>query len=59
MTDATKTSDTQKNSGLRIPGFAQLQRLGKSLMLPIAVLPGRASCCAWASPTSWAASRLR
>jgi N-acetylglucosamine PTS system EIICBA or EIICB component len=26
-------------SGLRIPGFAQLQRLGKSLMLPIAVLP--------------------
>ena len=39
MTDATKTSDTQKNSGLRIPGFAQLQRLGKSLMLPIAVLP--------------------
>lgn len=27
------------SSGLRIPGFAQLQRLGKSLMLPIAVLP--------------------
>lgn len=26
-------------SGLRIPGFAQLQRLGKSLMLPIALLP--------------------
>ena len=25
--------------GLRIPGFAQLQRLGKSLMLPIALLP--------------------
>ncbi|MCG7595500.1 PTS transporter subunit EIIC [Mycobacterium sp. PSTR-4-N] len=24
---------------MRIPGFAQLQRLGKSLMLPIAVLP--------------------
>jgi PTS system N-acetylglucosamine-specific IIC component len=25
--------------GLRVPGFAQLQRLGKSLMLPIALLP--------------------
>ncbi|MDF1488562.1 PTS transporter subunit IIABC [Tessaracoccus caeni] len=31
--------DTKKSSGLRIPGFAQLQRLGKSLMLPIALLP--------------------
>jgi PTS system N-acetylglucosamine-specific IIC component len=30
---------TKKTSGLRIPGFAQLQRLGKSLMLPIALLP--------------------
>lgn len=29
----------QTKSGMRIPGFAQLQRLGKSLMLPIAVLP--------------------
>jgi PTS system N-acetylglucosamine-specific IIC component len=29
----------EKRSGLRIPGFAQLQRLGKSLMLPIALLP--------------------
>ena len=29
----------QKKSGLRFPAFAQLQRLGKSLMLPIAVLP--------------------
>ena len=28
-----------KRGGLRIPGFAQLQRLGKSLMLPIALLP--------------------
>jgi N-acetylglucosamine PTS system EIICBA or EIICB component len=39
MTDATKASGAQQKSGLRIPGFAQLQRLGKSLMLPIAVLP--------------------
>ena len=39
MTDATKTDGPQKKSGLRIPGFALLQRLGKSLMLPIAVLP--------------------
>ena len=31
--------DSKKSSGLRIPGFAQLQRLGKSLMLPIALLP--------------------
>ncbi len=32
-------SGAKKKSGLRIPGFAQLQRLGKSLMLPIALLP--------------------
>ncbi|KRD14141.1 PTS glucose transporter subunit IIBC [Mycobacterium sp. Root265] len=30
---------TKSQSSRRIPGFAQLQRLGKSLMLPIAVLP--------------------
>jgi N-acetylglucosamine PTS system EIICBA or EIICB component len=35
MTSATES----RKPGLRIPGFAQLQRLGKSLMLPIAVLP--------------------
>ena len=35
----TKASGAQRKSGLNIPGFAQLQRLGKSLMLPIAVLP--------------------
>ena len=29
----------RRRTGLRIPGFAQLQRLGKSLMLPIALLP--------------------
>ena len=39
MTDATKASGAQAKSGMKIPGFAQLQRLGKSLMLPIAVLP--------------------
>ena len=39
MSDATKASGAQPKSGRRIPGFAQLQRLGKSLMLPIAVLP--------------------
>ena len=39
MSDTTKAQATQAKSGLRIPGFAQLQRLGKSLMLPIAVLP--------------------
>jgi PTS system N-acetylglucosamine-specific IIC component len=39
MSDTAKASGTQQKSGLRIPGFAQLQRLGKSLMLPIAVLP--------------------
>ncbi|GAA4631980.1 PTS transporter subunit EIIC [Mycolicibacterium sediminis] len=39
MSGTAKTSETQKKSGMRIPGFAQLQRLGKSLMLPIAVLP--------------------
>jgi N-acetylglucosamine PTS system EIICBA or EIICB component len=35
----TSASTAPARSGLRIPGFAQLQRLGKSLMLPIAVLP--------------------
>ena len=39
MSEATKNAGAQRKSGLRIPGFAQLQRLGKSLMLPIAVLP--------------------
>ncbi|MGW0157873.1 PTS transporter subunit EIIC [Mycobacterium sp. NPDC003323] len=33
------TGSTKPQSSRRIPGFAQLQRLGKSLMLPIAVLP--------------------
>lgn len=35
----SQSSTGKKRSGLRIPGFAQLQRLGKSLMLPIALLP--------------------
>ena len=39
MNDTTKPQGKSAKSGLRIPGFAQLQRLGKSLMLPIAVLP--------------------
>jgi PTS system N-acetylglucosamine-specific IIC component len=34
----SSTTTTSKRS-VRIPGFAQLQRLGKSLMLPIALLP--------------------
>ncbi|MFT3971514.1 MAG: glucose PTS transporter subunit IIA [Micropruina sp.] len=37
MSTAAGASTTK--SGPRIPGFAQLQRLGKSLMLPIALLP--------------------
>lgn len=39
MSSTTKPEEPPKKSGMRIPGFAQLQRLGKSLMLPIAVLP--------------------
>ena len=39
MSEVTKASGAQTKSGFNIPGFAQLQRLGKSLMLPIAVLP--------------------
>ena len=39
MSDTAKAAAAPKKSGMRIPGFAQLQRLGKSLMLPIAVLP--------------------
>ncbi|WP_441960302.1 PTS transporter subunit EIIC [Mycolicibacterium houstonense] len=39
MSGTTKPQGAQAKSGMNIPGFAQLQRLGKSLMLPIAVLP--------------------
>jgi PTS system N-acetylglucosamine-specific IIC component len=39
MNGTAKIAGAQEKSDLRIPGFAQLQRLGKSLMLPIAVLP--------------------
>ncbi|MGP9722894.1 glucose PTS transporter subunit IIA [Corynebacterium sp. AOP40-9SA-29] len=41
LTPRPPTGETpaEKRGGLRIPGFAQLQRLGKSLMLPIALLP--------------------
>jgi N-acetylglucosamine PTS system EIICBA or EIICB component len=39
MNDAPKPEGAATKTSLRIPGFAQLQRLGKSLMLPIAVLP--------------------
>ncbi|SDZ97333.1 MULTISPECIES: PTS transporter subunit EIIC [unclassified Mycobacterium] len=39
MNGTAKIAGAQEKSELRIPGFAQLQRLGKSLMLPIAVLP--------------------
>jgi PTS system N-acetylglucosamine-specific IIC component len=39
MSTAAPAKTPTKDSGPRIPGFAQLQRLGKSLMLPIALLP--------------------
>ena len=39
MSTASATATPAKKAGPRIPGFAQLQRLGKSLMLPIALLP--------------------
>lgn len=39
MNSTPKIAGAQEKSGVRVPGFAQLQRLGKSLMLPIAVLP--------------------
>ena len=39
MSDAAKPQGAAAKSGRQFPGFAQLQRLGKSLMLPIAVLP--------------------
>jgi len=39
MSNTTKPQGARDKSDLRITGFAQLQRLGKSLMLPIAVLP--------------------
>lgn len=37
--DTPPDTTTKKRKGLSIPGFGQLQRLGKSLMLPIALLP--------------------
>ncbi|OBG85786.1 PTS glucose transporter subunit IIBC [Mycobacterium sp. E802] len=39
MSSTTGTEGAQPKSGVRVRGFGQLQRLGKSLMLPIAVLP--------------------
>ncbi|MGJ1429478.1 hypothetical protein ACR8AL_13370 [Clavibacter sepedonicus] len=39
-----------------IPGFAQMQRLGKSLMLPIAVLPAAGILLRVGQPTCSAAS---
>ena len=39
MSEIAKLQGISDKSTLTIPGFAQLQRLGKSLMLPIAVLP--------------------
>ena len=39
MSTTVESAPPAKKSGFRIPGFAQLQRLGKSLMLPIALLP--------------------
>ena len=39
MSTTVADGASTKKSGPRIPGFAQLQRLGKSLMLPIALLP--------------------
>jgi PTS system N-acetylglucosamine-specific IIC component len=39
MSTVAPGTPVQQKSGLQIPGFAQLQRLGKSLMLPIALLP--------------------
>ena len=50
---------TGKKSGLRIPGFAQLQRLGKSLMLPIALLPAAGILLRLGQPDCWAVSRRR
>ncbi|MEP6979777.1 MAG: glucose PTS transporter subunit IIA [Nakamurella sp.] len=38
-TGTAPAAPATKKPRLRIPGFAQLQRLGKSLMLPIALLP--------------------
>lgn len=46
MSDTVKSQGASKKSGLHIPGFAVLQRLGKSLMLPSQCCPRRASCCA-------------
>lgn len=39
MTAAPATTTPAARTGFHLPGFAQLQRLGKSLMLPIALLP--------------------
>ncbi len=39
MSTTTVTPTKPRKARRRVPGFAQLQRLGKSLMLPIALLP--------------------
>lgn len=39
MTTTTTAEVEKEKRGLHVPGSAELQRLGKSLMLPIALLP--------------------
>ena len=56
MSTAAPAKTPTKDSGPRIPGFAQLQRLGKSLMLPIALLA--AACIALPAAAAPLADRI-
>ncbi|UZD61328.1 PTS transporter subunit EIIC [Brevibacterium sp. JSBI002] len=54
----TASAEAPKNRRKAIPGFAQLQRVGRSLMLPIAVLPAAALLMRFGQPDMLGADGL-
>ena len=54
----TASAEAPKKRRKAIPGFAQLQRVGRSLMLPIAVLPAAALLMRFGQPDMLGAEGL-
>lgn len=55
---STETASGAGKKKRHIPGFAQLQRVGRSLMLPIAVLPAAALLMRFGQPDMLGADGL-
>ena len=55
---AITSAEAPKKRRKAIPGFAQLQRVGRSLMLPIAVLPAAALLMRFGQPDMLGAEGL-